>query len=213
MLRQVQQWLDREQSLKSLWLVVGLLLLLLGFWEWQLSLALLVGIALVAVILGWPEWRWRWQQLVRWLSEQQLGQVVLAVVAGSAMVLICYTVLEIATQTQDHWVGIALAGQGLATVGLLAVLAGSRWQQSRSQQQQHLAILLQQLTALDPIYRLTAIRQIQEYFWQQTPTPPQILLTLDSLKLALEQEQHTTVRGALLDALDTWQPRTLRYYR
>jgi hypothetical protein len=109
---------------------------------------------------------------------------------------ITYTVLSIWLATQNHWLATGMILQGTVTMGALGVLLWQKLQPSA--QKSGLLQYIQDLTDVDPLKRLIAVRQINQLFTQH---PEQQADITEFYQVLLTREPDRLVREALMDGL------------
>ncbi|MBD3881530.1 hypothetical protein IFO70_07165 [Phormidium tenue FACHB-886] len=218
--KRLSQWLDRLKALQG-WLLSGAVLLVLLIWNWQFVLSIGLGLAvLIWVYLAQQGWwqppQWNWQQNWQRLWNRANRSLTIAAISGGGVAIASY--LAIAIWREEHfWLGTAVILEGL----LLLVVLGLLWQlgqQIRIAREGNgnslqkgterpidplLADLFADLSNVDPLKRMIAIRQLTHQFSSSTAIdrPMTAADLTDCFRLMLNRETEPAVCSALLDGL------------
>ncbi|MCF2971429.1 hypothetical protein L1047_09510 [Synechococcus sp. Nb3U1] len=181
----------------------GLALVGLAVWNWRLGLSLLVGslVMLGLYALRGRELIRRWQELQAWFRRGDRSLLV-AIGSGAAATLGTYTLVSIWAEANQRWLATGAILQGLATLGLLAVLLWEWLNRRQERQRSQLERDLSDIASPDSFKRLVGVRRLQSLMPQLDAD--QTRLAVDYLRLALDQETVAIVREALLEALQGW---------
>ena len=184
----------------------GLLLLgiiLLWWWNWKLLLATSVGILLMLVVYTFKKQHWqrfyrRWQGLFTGYNRK----LALAVGSGSMGAFVTYMTASIWADSENRWLATGSILQGLGTLVTLFLLG---WHLNRDRYSEtKFEKLLLELTAVDPLKRLIAIRQLTRLAQKNRLSREQNLHLVEYFHLMLSQPQEAPIREALLDSLESF---------
>ncbi|NJK30789.1 MAG: hypothetical protein HC851_01320 [Acaryochloris sp. RU_4_1] len=204
----VSRWtrLIERQGL-GVWLIALGVTLLLMRWNGLLLFSLLMGLGttlLVQQVYSRP--LCSWQTLVKWFTGSYTTSI-LAVGCGLLSLIASYITLLIWRDTNSFWLALAILLQGL---GVLSVLGLCLWQLFKQDKQRltptQIDYWINHLTALDPLKRLIAIRQIN-HFVESTCLDSQRTQELrEYLQLLLQQESEPTIQNAITEGLEILNP-------
>lgn len=141
-----------------------------------------------------------WQQVTKWVSGSH-SIVVISSCCGLFSLVASYLTLLIWQDTNS--VGLALSillqGLGLLTLGLFV---RQLQQEKQIRLPSQLDNWIQNLTALDPLKRLIAVRQIRHYVDTSSADTQQIQELKEYLQLLLKQEPEPSIQNAILEGLE-----------
>jgi len=172
------------------------------FWNWKLLLATVVGILVMVLVYWMQEWNWQvhWSDLRRFLKGSN-RQLTLAACSGSVATLSTYMAVSIWIDSDSPWIAAGAILQGLGTLFTLILLAWQiiSWQVSRQEAQ--VDQLLTDLTDIDPLKRIIAVRQLTRLLTHAQLDQATQRTVADYLRLLLSREQESVIREAVLDGL------------
>jgi hypothetical protein len=191
-----------ERQGLGLWLIALGVTLLLMRWNGVLLFSLLMGLGttlLVQQVYSRP--LCSWQALVKWFTGSYSTSI-LAVGCGLLSLIASYMTLLIWRDTNSFWLALAILLQGL---GVLSVLGLCLWQLFKQGKQRltptQIDYWINHLTALDPLKRLIAIRQIN-HFVESTSLDSQRTQELrEYFQFLLQQESEPTIQNAITEGL------------
>lgn len=174
-------------------------------WHWQLLLATLAGVSLMQAIYlssgwNWQNWLQNWEKLTTH-SNRRFG---LAVGGGGLTAIIVYLFSSIFAHTQNRWLAFGLILQTLLSLVTVVLLV---WQLlSRKNHRQDLTWQrwLMDLTDLDPLKRLIAVRQLLSLAKDQQLNTTQLEQLREYLQLMLSVETEPLIRQAILTNFQTF---------
>lgn len=165
----------------------------------------MAGVAATAVGLAWHEPNGRaLRQLGLEIWQGAYGGTLRALAVGIATVLGTYALSSAWASVQDRWLVLGIWMQAIATLSILAILAGETLRRYRERLQRIFDSLLRDLGSQNPLRRLAAARNLQRHFPEAPAHPQQLRLGVDYLRMVLQRESVPEVREALLDNLQAW---------
>jgi hypothetical protein len=190
------------------------ILTLLAVWGWWNSQLLAsTGLGIGAMILVYRAESWDWQQLRSNLKQfwhSPSRRLVLAVASGGIATLGTYMSFAIWAESDSHWIALSAILQNFGTIAIIALLVRQILSHSASKDEAVLDRILADLTDVDPVKRLIAVRQMTDLvknpgFRKQSSLKSSIALshTAECFRLMLSQEPEALVRNALLEGLQT----------
>jgi len=204
------------------------ILTLLAVWGWWNSQLLAsTGLGIGAMILVYRAESWDWQQLRSNLNQfwhSPSRRLVLAVASGGIATVGTYMSFGIWAESDSHWIALSAILQNFGTIAIIALLVRQILSYSASKDEAVLDRILADLTDVDPVKRLIAVRQMTDLvknpgFWKQSslksslakPAPTggsstkRLALShiTECFRLMLTQEPEALVRNALLEGLQT----------
>lgn len=195
------QGIDRQRV--SVWLIALTGAFFLMMWNGVLLIAISVGLGtalLIQQIQSNPTISWH--TVVKWLSSSH-STTLIAVGCGLLSLIASYLTLQIWQDTNSFGLAFAILLQGL---GLLVVLGLLAWQLLKQEQESlHISQIdswINQLTALDPLKRLIAVRQICHHLESSPFDNIQAKEIREYLQLLQQQEQTPSVQKAISEGLD-----------
>jgi hypothetical protein len=201
-LRRLNLFFTRTLHLSANRLWGGAMFLALLVWNWQLVLALGIGAAVLVSVYLAQQGQWRipsvnWRRL--WTGSNR--SLTVAIASGGVAAFSAYMTTTIWSGTEQHGLAIGIILQGFGT---LTVLGWLTWQ-TLSQQASPLGSstfnqALADLSAVDPLKRLIAVRQITHWV-QETALPMTDAHVADCFRLMLDRETESSVCGALIEGL------------
>ncbi len=190
------------------------ILTLLAVWGWWNSQLLAsTGLGIGAMILVYRAESWDWPQLRSNLKQfwhSPSRRLVLAVGSGGIATLGTYMSFAIWAESDSHWIALSAILQNFGTIAIIALLVRQILSYSASKDEAVLDRILADLTDIDPVKRLIAVRQMTDLvknpgFRKQSSLKSSIALshTTECFRLMLNQEPEALVRNALLEGLQT----------
>lgn len=190
------------------------ILTLLAVWGWWNSQLLAsTGLGIGAMILVYRAESWDWPQLRSNLKQfwhSPSRRLVLAVGSGGIATLGTYMSFAIWAESDSHWIALSAILQNFGTIAIIALLVRQILSYSASKDEAVLDRILADLTDIDPVKRLIAVRQMTDLvknpgFRKQSSLKSSIALshTTECFRLMLTQEPEALVRNALLEGLQT----------
>ncbi len=190
------------------------ILTLLAVWGWWNSQLLAsTGLGIGAMILVYRAESWDWPQLRSNLKQfwhSPSRRLVLAVGSGGIATLGTYMSFAIWAESDSHWIALSAILQNFGTLAIIALLLRQILSYSASKDEAVLDRILADLTDIDPVKRLIAVRQMTDLvknpgFRKQSSLKSSIALshTTECFRLMLTQEPEALVRNALLEGLQT----------
>lgn len=201
----VKRFRSPSAWLLSLSIVVAMLL-----WNWKLLLATSVGIFVMSLVYLMQDWNWQVHlSKLRRLISGSNRQLTLAVGSGGIAAISTYMTAIVWVESDSPWMAAGAILQGLGTLATLILLV---WQiASRQSQGQEAEInkILGNLTAVEPLKRLIAVRQLSAIAANKSLDIANGRVITDYFRVMLSQEEEPIIREAALDALqklDNTQP-------
>lgn len=190
------------------WLLSLTVAVAMLFWNWKLLVATCVGVFVMLFVYWMQESDWQvpWSKIRSFLNNSN-RQLTLAVGSGGIATLSTYMTASIWVDSDSHWIAAGATLQGLGTLTTLILLVWQivSWQTSREEAQ--INDLLTDLTNVDPLKRLIAVRQLTRLV---TRTHDYNHTTVaEYLRLLLSKEPESIIQEAVFDslqALDKVQP-------
>jgi hypothetical protein len=190
--------------------ILGFLTILVAMllWNWKLVIALLVGVGAMNTIhsIQASDWRQHWKELTK-LFPAQNRRFSTSVLGGAMASTMTYMGVAIWLHSDNGWVASAIILQGIGTVltlGLLVWLTislyGNRDQRECDTYSGNLRII-SQLTDINPLKRLIAIRQLTKMVQHSRLDGEEEKNIAEYLQLLLTQEQEKIVREAAFEGL------------
>ena len=199
-------WLDSPKFIKnfrgmSLWLWCLIIAIAMILWNWQLVLATSIGLAvmLLVYLLQKSDWH-KYRSQLRQLLSGSNRHVATSVIGGGMAAFSTYMAVSIWLETQQHWMATGIILQCLGTLAVLSLLV---WQLiGRQSHRDMIKIdrLLLDLTDIDPLKRLIAVRLLSRLSTDPRFSRDQKII-IDSFRLMVNQEKESVIRDAILDSL------------
>ena len=146
----------------------------------------------------WQKFYRRWQGLFTGYNRR----LAFAVGTGSMAAFVTYMTASIWADSENRWLATGSILQGLGTLTILFLLG---WHISRDRfSETKFEKLLLELTAVDPLKRLIAIRQLTRLAKQNRLSREQNLQLVEYFHLMLSQPQEAIISEALLDSLESF---------
>ena len=194
--------MDRRFQGALCWMLSLLAIVTLWIWNWQLFLATGIGISVMVLVYLAHDWNW---QAPLFMLRQFLNgphrQLILAVSSGCLATLTAYIAASVWTNSQSGWVAAGAILQGLVTIGILFLLLWNLLQHQVNSDRKLFTCLLADLTAVDPLKRLIAVRQLSHLAIDPACQPNDRVTITDSFRLLLERESEVVVQDAVWEGL------------
>ena len=192
------------------WLFVLTVMVAMLFWNWQLLLATSVGVFIMLFVYLMQGWDWR----IHWLHLRQLlsgsnQELTLAVGSGGVATLSTYMAVSIWIDSDSHWIAAGAILQGLGTLITIVLLVWQIISRQLGQDEAKLNAVLADLTDVDPLKRLIAVRQLTQQVINAQVERRKRREIADYLHLMLSREQESVVRDAVLDGLQALEDKQL----
>ncbi len=156
------------------------------------------------VLVYWMQETWNWQ--VRWSDLRRFlkgsnRQLTLSAGSGAVATLSTYMAVSIWIDSDSPWIAAGAILQGLGTLLTLILLVWQiiGWQVNRQEAQ--VDQLLTELTDIDPLKRIIAVRQLTRLLTHAQFEQATQRTVADYLRLLLSREQESVIREAVLDCL------------
>lgn len=195
------------------WILAGLGLLVLWVWLWQWVLSVAVGLSVMVGVylaqqqrlkLSWRGWQRLWKRSNR--------DSTLAVLAGILALGSTYLATAVWMELDQHWLAASVVLEGF---GILAILSLLLWQllhrqfQQQDQGEVHVQGLLADLSDVDSLKRLIAVRQLTQRMVNRDPSNATSLTPehlAECFRLMLDRETEPLVCSALIESLQRLNP-------
>jgi hypothetical protein len=192
------------------WLLGAITIVAMLLWNWKLVLATSSGVGLMMLIYVMQGWNWQayWLHWRRYLTESN-RKLTVAVGSGGIAALTTYIAASIWVDSENRWLATGSILQGFGTLLTLVLLS---WQMVGHQNKQTTELfdeLLMELTGVDPLKRLIAVRQLTNLARKARCNPLHRSHLVEYFRLMLSVEQEPIVRKAILDGLQLWEKRQL----
>ncbi|AFY33224.1 hypothetical protein [Calothrix sp. PCC 7507] len=183
-----------------LWFLAIALAMLL--WNWKLLLALFVGVGVMLLIYSMQEWNWqrRWLEISKFLNSPN-RRLVLAIGSGGIATVSTYMASAIWVDSSSSWIAAGAIAQGLGTLLTLILLVWQIINLHASREEGQLDRLLLNLTEVDPLKRLIAVRQLTKLISRQQVDVSVQQDVIECLQLLLSREQEGIIREAAFESL------------
>jgi len=177
--------------------------MLLMVWNGVLLLALSIGLGTALLVQRLHRHGpIPWQAIVKRVSGPY-STTLLSVGCGLLAMVASYTTLLIWQDTSSFWLAFAILLQGL---GLLTVLGLFLWQMFQQNKQRltptQLEFSIHNLTALDPLKRLIAVRQINQFVASTPSDGSRVQELREYLQLLLQEESEPSIQNAIAEGLE-----------
>lgn len=197
--------LKRNQFWKTgSWLFILGGVALMFLWNWMLLLATVTGVGMMLLVYLIPSWQAYWLNWQKYFTRLN-RKLTLAVSSGGGAAFAIYMAASIWVDTENPWLAAGIIIQFLATIITLALLL---WHITTHQNTRHEVKydeLLQDLTNIDPLKRLIAVRQLTNLVTNTRLSNTRPVSLLEYFRLMLSVEQEPVIREALLESLQIWE--------
>jgi hypothetical protein len=180
------------------------IILAMLLWNWKLLIASAVGIGMMGFVYYMYQWDWQknWYQ-IRQFFHSPHSRLTIAVASGGISCVATYMAAAIWVDSSSHWIA---AGAILQAIGTLITLILLVWQFTNfygAREENYVDKLLYNLTAVDPLKRLLAVRQLTKLLWRKRLEAELQQHIADCLRLLLSQEKETVIHQAAMEALQS----------
>lgn len=184
------------------WLLGLTVVVAMLFWNWKLLLATVVGVFVMLLVYLMQEWDWQvhWADLRRYLSGSN-RQLALAVGSGGVAAFSTYMAVCISVDSDSPWIASGAILQGFGTLATLILLVWQVVSRQISRDEALLNPMLTDLTDVDPLKRLIAVRQLTQRVTNAHLDVAARRQIADYFHLMLSREQEAVVRNAVLDGI------------
>lgn len=174
----------------------------IALWQWQLLLA--AGIGLLSTGLTYRIQQRRWQP--PWASIRQFWdganrRLSLAMIAGGVATLGAYLAIKVWIDFKNPWIAVGAILQGCGTLAVLILLIWQMAERHSSSADLQFNRLVIDLTYVDPLKRLIAVRQLTQ-FAQAQPDKTRNMMIAEYFQVMLSRELEVVVQNAILDGLE-----------
>lgn len=172
------------------------------FWNWKLLLAIGVGVLVMLLVYWMQDWDWQipWLEIRRFLNGSN-RQLTLAVGSGGIATLSTYMTAAIWIDSDSPWIAAGAIVQSFGTLLTLVLLVWQIVIANASRDEAQLEQLLTELTEVDPLKRLIAVRQMTRLVTRTRFESSDHRTAAEYLRLLLSREQETIVQEAVLNSL------------
>jgi hypothetical protein len=173
--------------------------------NWRLFLATGVGVFVLMLVYLMQEWDWQvnLSDLRRFLSGSN-RQLTLAVGSGGVATLSTYIAVSIWIDSDSSWIAAGAILQGFGTLATLLLLVWQIINRQANRDEAKLNAMLADLTDVDPLKRLIAVRQLIQWGTDSQLERHTRRHLADYFCLMLNREQETVVRDAVLEGLQVF---------
>lgn len=193
------QGIDRQRL--GVWFIALLGSLLLMVWDGRLLISITIGLGAALLIQQQYINPATGHTVLKWLSTPP-STTVIAIGCGFLSLIASYLTLQIWHDTNSLGLAIAILLQSL---GLLTLLCLFGWRLFKQDQERfnsnQMNDWINHLTALDPLKRLIAVRQICRYFEASPLDDRQTQEIREYFHLLQQQESEPSIQNAILEGL------------
>lgn len=184
------------------WLVAVAVVMVMLFWNWKLLLATGTGVLVMLLVYLMQEWDWQvhWSSLQRFFSGSN-RQLTLAVGSGGIASFSTYMAVSIWVDSDSPWIAAGAILQGLGTLATLILLVWQIISRQLNRDEANLNHWLTELTQVDPLKRLIAVRQLCALVTDARLEREHRRSVAEYFRLMLNQEPEAAIRDAVLDGL------------
>ena len=188
---------------KGSWLFILAGVAIMFLWNWMLLMATVTGVGMMLLVYLIPGWQRDWSNCQKYFSHLN-RKLTLAVGSGGGAAFAIYMAASIWVDTENRWLAVGVILQFLATIITLALLL---WHITTHQTTRHEVKydqLLQDLTNIDPLKRLIAVRQLTNLVTNTRLSNNLRVSLLEYFRLMLSVETEPVIREAVLESLQIW---------
>lgn len=184
------------------WLLAATVVVAMLLWNWKLLLATSAGVFVMLLVYLMQEWDWQvhWSSLRRLLSGSN-RQLTLAVGSGGIAATSTYLAVSVWVESESSWIAAGAILQGLGTLATLILLVWLIITRQENREQANLDQLFTDLTQVDPLKRLIAVRSLSDLVTDAHLDAQERRKIVEYFRLMLSREQETLIRDAVLDGL------------
>jgi hypothetical protein len=197
-----------QRRVKTFFLVVAMVAMLC--WHWQLLLATLSGVLIMRAIYLAPHWNW---QIIKhyweYIQESSNRQFSLAVCGGTMGSLIVYYFSSLLVKSENPWLASSIILQTLLSLFTLTFLVGQFLTRKKNQQLSQWEESLNNLTSLNPLKRLIAVRQLHDLAEKKQLNPSQLQQLREYFQLMMLVETEPLIKQVISTSLETNFPVSL----
>lgn len=198
----------RQKQMRKLVLgmVVGIAIATMLLWNWRLLIATSAGMGVMLLMysLQISKWQHYWQQY-RHLWQGSNQRFSLAVGTGGLAAVTTYLVTSIWIDSENRWLATGMIIEGGATFATLILLVWHIFSHRQHQDSDQFNQLVRELTDIQPLKRLIAVRQLNSLLTQSRLNSQEKHLLRDYFRIMLSQESEPSVRAALLESLGIYE--------
>lgn len=197
------QSLSRKRVRKMCgWLLASFGIVMMFWWNWKLLLATVSGAGLMFLVYFMQSWNWQ----AYWLHGRQFltgsgGKLSIAVGSGGFTALSTYIAASIWADSENRWLATGSILQGFGTVVTLIVLIWHVISDRNHRDESQFEQLLLDLTAVDPLKRLIAVRRLSTLLNKPRLRQDDRQQLIECFCLMLSQEQEPIVRETVFKSL------------
>lgn len=198
--------LSRKQLRKIFPWFIGLtVLMIMLLWNWKLVLATAAGVLLMLLVYLMQGWDWQ----VHWLTWRRYftgsnRKLTVAVGSGGIAALMTYMAASIWIDSENRWLAAGTIFQGFGTLMTLVLLLWHIMTHQGHQEETKFDRLLSDLTAVDPLKRIIAVRQLTKLVNHSRLNSGYRHQLIGYFRLMLSVEQEPMIREAVLESLQMW---------
>ena len=194
---------DKQLRKISGWLLLIAIVVLLWSFNWKLFLATTVGMSLMgfSYLLQNPYWQRYCQKWQSFLAGSN-RQLILAVGSGAIGSFCTYLAASIWADAENQWLATGAILQGFASLTTLSVLFWSLRQKKDNHIETEYDRLVTDLSDLEPLKRLVAIRQLTRLLLGNNLAADYYSQSVEYFQLMLGEERSPAVENALLESLE-----------
>lgn len=187
----------------GIWLIAVTGASLLMIWNGLLLCALSVGLGTTLIIQRYRTDLTRsWQNASQWLTRPHSTSAI-SVGCGLLSLIASYITLLIWQETDSFGLALALLLQGLGLVAVLGLFISHLLKREKQQlTPSRLDSWTHNLTALDPLKRLIAVRQINHYLEVSSVDVARTQELKEYFQLLLKQEPEPSIQNAIVSGLE-----------
>lgn len=195
-------WLSAADQASRSWFWGMAVMAVLLIWHWKLLFALGVGMAILLLThsLQAGYWQIPWAEIRRSLRGTQ-QRLALAIASGAVATLSTYISLASWSEAESFWSATGAIFQGFGILAVLVLLVAHLLDHETEPATARFDQLVQDLTHIDALKRLIAVRQLTQVVTAPTADRSQRRAVVDYLRLLLSRESEPVVRNAVLDSL------------
>jgi hypothetical protein len=192
------------------WLLAIAFMLAMLFWNWKLLLATCAGVLVMLLVYLMQEWDWQvhWSSMQRFFSGSN-RQLTLAVGSGGLASFSTYMAASIWVDSDSPWIATGAILQGLGTLLTLILLVWQIISRQVNRDEGNLNHLLTELTQVDPLKRLLAVRQLSALVTDARLERDRKRTIAEYFRLMLSREPEAVIRDAILDGLQELESQQL----
>lgn len=202
--RRFGRLLGKRFNSPASWLLNLTIIVAMLLWNWKLVLA--TGVGIFVMLLVYLMRDWDWQVHLSYLNRLLNGankHLVLAVGSGGIAAVSTYMTACVWVESDSPWMAAGAILQGFGTLATLILLVWQIISRQTNRQETRINQLLVNLTAVEPLKRLIAVRQLSAIATSRSIDVGNSKAIADYFRVMLAQEQEPVIREAVLDGLQT----------